>query len=169
MMKLKKVVLTSVLLLVNTAVFAAVDDAKKAVDNQQRNAYFQQDYANACTQLLQSDLQLPATKEIAAQHEINVNIDSGYRLKMNENGQGYLQLAITEWNEKLVLFSSKNMKVAIEGADITAAGITNLACEDKSKQITHVNTHEWGSYIMTLTAAPNSWVELAIVKEVTKG
>ncbi|PKH04742.1 hypothetical protein [Moritella sp. Urea-trap-13] len=168
MMKLKKVVLTSVLLLVNTAVFAAADEAKNT-DNQQRNAYFKQDYAKACTQFLQSDLQLPATTESAAQHEINVNVDSGYRMKMNEDGVGYLQLAITEWNEKLVLFSSNNMKIAIKGADITGANIANLACEDEDKQITHVNTHEWGSYIMTLTAAPNSWVELAIVKEVSKG
>jgi hypothetical protein len=169
MMKLKKVVFTSVLLLLNTPVFAADHDVKVITDNEQRNAYFEQDYAKACSQLLQSDLPLPLTKEIAAQHEINVNIDSGYRLKMNANGVGYLQLAITEWGEKLVLFSSNNVNIAIKGADITGANIVNLACEDKDKKITHVNTHEWGSYIMTLTAAPNSWVELAIIKEVSKG
>lgn len=169
MMKLKKVVLTSVLLLLNTPAFAAGHETNKMTDNQQRNEYFKQDYAKACAQVLQSDLALPATKEIAAQHEINVNIDSGYRMKMNESGVGYLQLAITEWGEKLVLFSNKNMKIEIKGADITGADIVNLACEDEDKQITHVNTHEWGSYTMMLTAAPNSWVELAIVQEVSKG
>lgn len=168
MIKLKKVVLTSALLL-NIPAFAADHETNKMTDNQQRNEYFKQDYANACAQVLQSDLALPATKEIAAQHEINVNIDSGYRMKMNESGIGYLQLAITEWGEKLVLFSSENIKIEIKGADITGADIVNLACKDEDKKITHVNTHEWGSYIMTLTATPNSWVELAIVQEVSKG
>lgn len=169
MMKLKKTVLTSALMLLSTPVFAAVEEAQQALENEQRNAYFQQDYINACGQALKSTFVLPATKESAVQHEINVNIDSGYRMKMNEDGVGYLQLAITEWNEKLVLFSSEQMQIAIKGADITGANIINLACADKNKLITHVNTHEWGSYIMTLTATPNSWVELTIVKEVTKG
>lgn len=168
MMKLNKAVLTSALLLLHTPAFASVEDTNQALENEQRNSYFKQDYVNACEQALTSELVLPATKESAAQHEINVNIDSGYRIKMNENGVGYLQLAITEWNEKLVLLSSEHMQIAIAGADITGANITNLSCADKNKLITHVNTHEWGSYIMMLTAAPNSWVELTIVKEVVK-
>ncbi|QUM82988.1 hypothetical protein HWV01_18035 [Moritella sp. 5] len=168
MMKSNHVVLASILLLLNASAFAATDSDSQESVNKRRNANFKLDYTKACGQELQQALLLPATKELAAQHEINVNIDSGHRFKMNENGVGYLQLAITEWNEKLVLFYSENMTVEIKGADMTDLYLSNLACSEQKKQISHVNTHEWGSYVMELNAEPNSWVELTIVKETTK-
>ena len=48
------------------------------------------------------------------------------------------------------------------GADIQGADIVNLQCAEPSQYLTHLNTHEWGSYTLKLTGKPNQLVKVQI-------
>ncbi|EAS40628.1 hypothetical protein C9J48_09450 [Photobacterium profundum] len=133
-----------------------------------RNAYFKQEYVLACNQELIKLDYLASTEDEAAQQEITVEKTLGYQLTLNQQGEGYLQLAITKWNEKLIMFHNKDIKLEIPGGDVTGSLIENQHCFGQDKWITHFNTHEWGSYTLKLTGKPNQNVELSIIKEIAR-
>jgi hypothetical protein len=133
-----------------------------------RNNYFKQEYVLACNQELIKLNEVASTADEAAQQEITVENTLGYQLTLNQQGDGYLQFAITKWNEKLIMFHNKDIKLEIPGGDVTGSSIENQHCFGQDKWITHFNTHEWGSYTLKLTGKPNQNVELSIIKEIAR-
>ncbi|WP_038172784.1 MULTISPECIES: hypothetical protein [Vibrio] len=134
-----------------------------------RNQYFKQDYVAACNQPVVLLNQAPTTPDEAARSEIVVNSPVGYKFKLDDNGNAFLQLAVTKWNEKLVIFHSKSVALTMKDADIVGSKIENLHCPMQSdKWVTHINTHEWGSYVLSMNGKPNQMVEVTIIRESNK-
>ena len=134
-----------------------------------RNKYFKQDYVAVCNQPVVSLSQVPSTLGEAARSEIVVNNPVGYQFNLDKNGEAFLQLAVTKWDEKLVIFHTKSVVLAMSDADIVGSEIENLHCPMQSdKWVTHINTHEWGSYILRMNGKPNQMIEVTIIRESNK-
>lgn len=148
--------------------FSYAQEGSEASQSEQegRNAYFQKEYRLACQQPLTVLAQLSATLDEAAQQEVTLENGLGYRTQLNSQGVGYLQLAITEWNEKLVIFHNTDLTLELPGGDVTGSSIKNFQCPEQEKSLTHFNTHEWGSYTLKLAGKPDQKIEFSIVKEV---
>lgn len=154
--------------LLTPSVYAQKNTNITQSEQEGRNAYFQQEYASACRQKLVTWNSLPSTPDEAAQQEVTFESRLGYRTQLNSQGTGYVQLAITEWNEKLVIYHNEDIQLELPGGDVTGSSIKNLQCPHQGKLITHFNTHEWGSYTLKLAGKPNQKVEFSIVKEVKR-
>ena len=129
-----------------------------------RNTYFITPYQATC--IVKPVPQATAnTPEEAIQLEQIFDQSLGYSLTLNAKGQAYIQLAIKEWNEKMVIATNPNIQLTIKGADIKGQNITNLYCLEQNLVLHHVNTHEWGSYLIELQGKPHQAISLRIVKE----
>ena len=132
-----------------------------------RNQFYAARYQAACDVHLES-VQVAGSLADAPQLEAIFTDTLGYQFTLNANGEAYLQLAIKEWNEKMLLMTNRNVTIAMDGADITGTKVTNLQCPDLNGDIYHINTHEWGSYVLRVTGQPNQPVAVRIVKEAVK-
>ncbi|SMY15638.1 hypothetical protein [Photobacterium aquimaris] len=129
-----------------------------------RNTYFVTPYQATCNVIPVNQV-TANTPEEAIQLEQIFDKTLGYSLTLNAKGQAYIQLAIKEWNEKMVFATNQNIKLTIKGADINGQYISNLYCIEQKLALHHVNTHEWGSYLVELHGRPNQKISLRIVKE----
>ncbi|OBU19212.1 hypothetical protein CTM88_07865 [Photobacterium aquimaris] len=129
-----------------------------------RNTYFITPYQATCNVTPVNQV-TANTPDEAIQLEQIFDKSLGYSLTLNAKGQAYIQLAIKEWNEKMVFATNPNVKLTIKGADINGQYITNLYCIEQKLALHHVNTHEWGSYLVELHGRPNQLISLRIVKE----
>ncbi|MGF1685086.1 hypothetical protein L4C36_00040 [Photobacterium japonica] len=146
---------------------AAVAKPASAGEIQGRNQFYAARYKAACDVPLQA-VQVAGSLAEAPQLEAIFTDTLGYQFTLNANGEAYLQLAIKEWNEKMLLMTNRDVTIAMDGADITGTKITNLQCPDLNGDIYHINTHEWGSYVLRIHGKPNQKVAVGIVKEVVK-
>ncbi|MCG7498056.1 hypothetical protein MHO82_14390 [Vibrio sp. Of7-15] len=156
------------LCLASSYAYAQKENEIAQSEQEGRNAYFQKEYSLACQQPLTTLNPLAATLDEAAQQEVTLEGGLGYRAQLNSQGEGYLQLAITEWNEKLVIFHHADLILDLPGADVTGSRIKNFQCPEQEKLLTHFNTHEWGSYTLKLVGKPDQKIEFSIVKEVKR-
>ncbi|MEC6796843.1 hypothetical protein VXS03_07270 [Photobacterium sp. S4TG1] len=131
---------------------------------QGRNTYFITPYKAICDIKPQHQT-TASTAEEAIQLEQIFDTSLGYALTLNEKGQAYIQLAIKEWNQKMVFASNPNISFTIRDAEIKGQYITNNYCLEKNLVLHHVNTHEWGSYIVKLQGKPQQTISFRIVKE----
>ncbi|PSU18341.1 hypothetical protein CTM97_21570 [Photobacterium phosphoreum] len=131
---------------------------------QGRNTYFITPYKATCD-VIPVNQPTSNTAEEAMQLEQIFDKTLGYSLTLNAKGQAYIQLAIKEWNEKMVFAVNPDVKITIKGADINGQYITNKYCLKQNLALHHVNTHEWGSYLVELQGKPNQLISLRIVKE----
>lgn len=129
-----------------------------------RNEYFSQTYQSACA-VPMNKVAVALDRESAAQLETIFDRPLGYQFTLGDKGEAYIQLAITEWNEKFVVMTDHGVAVGMEGADITGMKITNLQCDGVTGELYHINSHEWGSYVLTVTGKPQQQVNVSIVKE----
>ncbi|GHA60904.1 hypothetical protein ACFFLZ_02505 [Photobacterium aphoticum] len=143
----------------------AVAKPASAGEIQGRNQFYAARYQAACDVPLQT-VQVAGSLADAPQLEAIFTDTLGYQFTLNANGDAYLQLAIKEWNEKMLLMTNSDVTIAMNGADITGTKITNQQCPDLKGEIYHINTHEWGSYVLHIHGQPNQSVSVRIVKEV---
>ncbi|PTB33695.1 hypothetical protein [Photobacterium phosphoreum] len=129
-----------------------------------RNTYFITPYKATCD-VIPINQVTANTPDEAIQLEQIFEKTLGYSLTLNAKGQAYVQLAIKEWNEKMVFATNQNVKLTIKGADINGQYITNLYCTEQKLALHHINTHEWGSYLVELQGKPHQAINLRIVKE----
>ncbi len=126
-----------------------------------RNDYFAKSYQPLCN-LPTKAIATASTLEEASQQEFILNKELGLSTQLNSQGEAYIQLAIKEWNEKFIVGVTPKNHVSMAGADIQGADIVNLQCAEPSQYLTHLNTHEWGSYTLKLTGKPNQLVKVQI-------
>ncbi|MEC6898868.1 hypothetical protein [Photobacterium piscicola] len=160
---MKKTLLVLLTLIVSSSAIATPQHPSEA-EIQGRNTYFITPYKAICNVDLQYQ-ETTNTAEEAIQLEQIFETSLGYALTLNAKGQAYVQLAIKEWNEKMVFATDPNITFTIRDADIKGQYITNNYCLEKNLVLHHVNTHEWGSYIVKLQGKPHQAITFRIVKE----
>ena len=160
---MKKTLSVFITLAASSSVIAAPQIPSEA-EIKGRNTYFIAPYKATCD--VKPIHQVTAnTAEEAIQLEQIFDESLGYSLTLNAKGQTYIQLAIKEWNEKMVFATNPDVQLTIRGADIKGQYITNQYCLEQNLALHHVNTHEWGSYLVELHGQPNQIISLRIVKE----
>ncbi|OBU14279.1 hypothetical protein AYY19_05965 [Photobacterium aquimaris] len=160
---MKKTLSALLIIAVSSPVIAAPQIPSDA-EIKGRNTYFITPYQATCNVTPVNQV-TANTPDEAIQLEQIFDKSLGYSLTLNAKGQAYVQLAIKEWNEKMVFATNPNVKLTIKGADINGQYITNLYCIEQKLALHHVNTHEWGSYLVELHGRPNQLISLRIVKE----
>lgn len=160
---MKKTLSVLITLAINTPAIATPQIPSEA-EIKGRNAYFITPYKATCD--VNPIHQITAnTAEEAIQLEQIFDKSLGYSLTLNAKGQAYIQLAIKEWNEKMVFATNPDVQLTIKGADINGQHITNQYCLEQNLVLHHVNIHEWGSYLVELQGKPHQRISLRIVKE----
>ncbi len=154
------------ILIAIVASYPAIADAQipSEAEIKGRNTYFITPYKATCDVKLTPQT-TANTPEEAIQLEQIFDQSLGYSLTLNAKGQAYIQLAIKEWNEKMVFATNPNIQLTVKGADIKGQYITNQYCLEQNLALHHINMHEWGSYIVKLQGKPYQETSLRIVKE----
>lgn len=129
-----------------------------------RNQYFAQEYRVLC-ELTAKPFETAQSPDEATQQSLSISRPIAKTLKLNQSGRAYLNLSVENWDEKLVVFHNKGINIGIKGADFTGQDITNQQCHQPDMTISHVNTHEWGSYPVTISGQPNAIITLKIYQE----
>ncbi|PSV03257.1 hypothetical protein C0W80_03540 [Photobacterium leiognathi subsp. mandapamensis] len=127
-----------------------------------RNDYFAKSYQPLCA-MPTKVIATASTLDAASQQEFILDKQLGFDTKLNAKGETYIQLAIKEWDEKFIVGVTPKVQVTMAGADVLGADIVNLQCEKQNQYLTHLNTHEWGSYTLKLTGKPNETVKVQII------
>ncbi len=133
-------------------------------DDSARNEFFARQYQQLC-ELIPKSWQTANTADEAAQTSLSVTEPIAMAITLNKAGEAYLDLSIENWDEKLIVFHSKGLDMDIAGADVLGANIDNQQCDSPRMTITHINTHEWGSYTLVLKGQPDQEVTLKITRE----
>ncbi|ERB67138.1 hypothetical protein G3U99_16720 [Vibrio coralliilyticus OCN008] len=129
-----------------------------------RNKHFASEYLTLC-ETSAEPVETANTPDEAAQQSLRVSKPFAKTLTLNEQGLAYLNLSIESWDEKLVLFHSTQANIEIKDADVTGENITNQHCDKPDMIISHINTHEWGSYPVKVSGKPNQRVTIKLYRE----
>lgn len=132
--------------------------------NSARNKHFAREYLTLCETPVEP-VETANTPDEAAQQSLRVSKPFAKTLTLNEQGLAYLNLSIENWDEKLVLFHSKQANIEIKDADVTGENITNQHCDKPDMTISHINTHEWGSYPVKVSGKPNQRITIKFYRE----
>lgn len=133
-------------------------------DDSARNEFFARQYQQLCD-LIAKPWKVANTADEAAQMSLSVTEPIAMAMTLNKAGEAYLDLSIENWDEKLIVFYSKGLDMDIAGADVLGTDIDNQQCDSSKMTITHINTHEWGSYTLALKGQPSQEVTLKITRE----
>lgn len=110
---MKKTLSVLITLAASSSVMAALQIPSEA-EIKGRNTYFIAPYKATCD--VKPIHQVTAnTAEEAIQLEQIFDESLGYSLTLNAKGQAYIQLAIKEWNEKMVFATNPDVKLTIRG------------------------------------------------------
>ncbi|EEX33398.1 MULTISPECIES: hypothetical protein [Vibrio] len=132
--------------------------------NSARNQHFAREYRTLC-ETTAEPFETANSPDEAAQQSLRVSKPFAKTLTLNEQGLAYLNLSIENWDEKLVLFHSKQANIEIKDADVTGKNITNQHCDKPDMIISHINTHEWGSYPVKVSGKPNQRITIKFYRE----
>ncbi len=129
------------------------------------NNYFALFYKKACEAKLVEGT-LTENKAAAAQLEMTLGSKDTITLKAQlekKHASVFQQIAVTEWDQKfIVAVNGEEATLEMKNADVLLKDIKNLQCEDRQLKMYHFNTHEWGSFLLTINN-PSKNVELVIV------
>ncbi|MGL5006910.1 MAG: hypothetical protein ACRC53_05925 [Plesiomonas sp.] len=152
------------LTLILSSQYALAQTSKDKKISEARNQYFSKDYQKACQIQPENYATYPNTPDQAAQ--VEVTLDKGFSHQFTATDrEHYLQIATIHWDEKFVVMVNDDVTLAIKGGDITGENIENNACPAQKRKIYHINTHEWASYLMTITAKAGEKVWITVLPE----
>ena len=159
-----KMILTRPIFISLTTAIALIGPQALADMDSARNQYFAKEYRALC-ELPTNTFETAQSPAEAAQQSLSVSTPLAMTLKLNNDGQAYLNLSVENWDQKLVVFHSTGINIEMKDADTTGQNITNQQCDQPDMTITHINTHEWGSYPVKVVGAPNETITLKIHQE----